>query len=150
MPSTQSIMVAHYQHPLQRVQFVDRQHAGHANLIVATAGPKLYSYAAETGQQLASWPADDDQSHVDGQGPPEKRRKVSATDEAAVQPPTSTNGASEKPKPLAWSSIPLLVASSTGEYVVAMTSEDKCVRVFQLGENGSFQQLSERLVDTTL
>ncbi|PLB45080.1 tRNA methyltransferase [Aspergillus steynii IBT 23096] len=139
-------MVANFQHPFQRVQFVDRQHAGHENLIVASAGPKLYSYAAETGQQLASWPQDEDQSNVDGQGPPEKKRKVSAADEAEVEPPASTNGTSGKPKPPAWSSIPLLVASSTGEHVVAMTSEDKCVRVFQLGQDGSFQQLSERVM----
>ncbi|KAK1145904.1 tRNA (guanine-N(7)-)-methyltransferase non-catalytic subunit trm82 [Aspergillus melleus] len=139
-------MVAILQHPFLRLQFVDRQHVGRQNIIVGSAGSKLYSYAAETGQRLASWPQAEDQSNVENQGPPEKKRKLSATDETAAEQPTSTNGASAKPKTPSWTSIPLVVASSTGEHVVAMTLEDKCVRVFQLGEDGSFQQLSERVM----
>ncbi|KAA8643506.1 hypothetical protein EYZ11_006602 [Aspergillus tanneri] len=139
-------MAVNSHHPFQRVQFVDRQHAGHQNVIVASAGSKLYSYAAETGQRLASWPQDVDHNDaaaptamdvepsVDGQGPPEKKRKV------------SMDGGSGKPTSASWSSIPLLVTSTNGRYVVAMTVEDKCIRVFRLGEDGSLEQLSERVM----
>ncbi|KAL4898231.1 hypothetical protein BDV59DRAFT_1719 [Aspergillus ambiguus] len=135
------------QDPFQTITFLPREHA--PDLLVTSAGAKLYSYAAESGERLASWPQDVDANGTDAaadavsetQGPPEKRRKVSESSAQAVE---SSKPASDSPKQRAWSNIPIVTVSSSGEYVVALTSEDKCVRVFQLNQDGTFNQLSER------
>jgi tRNA (guanine-N(7)-)-methyltransferase subunit TRM82 len=110
-----------------------------ANLLIGSAGSKLYSYSAETGQRLAVWPEDVASSEtkpVDAesapeQGPPEKKRKVSSSDSPTIEKP-------------AWSNIPIVTGTASGEHIIALTAEDKCVRVFQLQEDGSFVQLSQR------
>ncbi|GKZ19099.1 tRNA (guanine-N(7)-)-methyltransferase non-catalytic subunit trm82 [Aspergillus brasiliensis] len=129
-------MAAHFQHPLQCLRLVQRSPA---NLLIGSAGSKLYSYSAETGQQLAVWPKDvasSENNPVDAestpeQGPPEKKRKVSSSDSQTIEKP-------------AWSNIPIVTGTANGEHIVALTAEDKCVRVFQVQEDGSFVQLSER------
>jgi tRNA (guanine-N(7)-)-methyltransferase subunit TRM82 len=142
-------MAANFQHPFQCIQFVEKKREGSQKLLIASAGASLYCYAAETGQRLSSWPQDVDASNANNsgaetgsedQGPPEKKRKVSPSAEelakdskAAVKAPT-------------WSIIPILVASSNGDYLIALTAEDKCIRVFQLKDDGTFEQLSERSV----
>ncbi|KAG2416959.1 hypothetical protein HFD88_008176 [Aspergillus terreus] len=142
-------MTAILQQPFQAINFVERGHA--TNLFVTSAGAKLYSYAAETGERLASWPQGVDADRTEAaeaevspgsQGPPEKRRKVSQSSAQAVESSKSTTN--DSAKKLAWSNIPIVVISSNGEYVVAVTSEDKCIRVFQLSPDGRFKQLSER------
>lgn len=144
-------MTAILQQPFQTINFVERGHA--TNLFVTSASAKLYSYAAETGERLASWPQDVDADRTEAveaevspgsQGPPEKRRKVSESSAQAVDSSKSTTN--DSAKKLAWSNIPIVVISSNGEYVVAVTSEDKCIRVFQLSPDGRFKQLSERFV----
>ena len=37
-----------------------------------------------------------------------------------------------------------LIISDDGKYLVGITGEDKCVRVFQIDSRNSLQQLSER------
>lgn len=37
-----------------------------------------------------------------------------------------------------------LIISNDGQYLVGITGEDKCVRVFQIDTQNSLQQLSER------
>ena len=37
-----------------------------------------------------------------------------------------------------------LAGTSAGQYVIAVTGEDKCIRVFDLAANGTLTQLSER------
>lgn len=131
-----SKMSAQFQHPLQCLRLVQRSPT---NILIGSAGSKLYSYSAETGQRLAVWPADvasSETNPVDAestpeQGPPEKKRKVSSSESQSIEKP-------------AWSNIPIVTGTSNGEHIVALTAEDKCVRVFQLQEDGSFVQLSER------
>ncbi|PYH96399.1 tRNA methyltransferase [Aspergillus ellipticus CBS 707.79] len=140
-------MAANFQHPFQCLQFVERPSA---NLLVGSAGSKLYSYSAETGQQLATWPqaaaSSDGAEAQSEQGPPEKKRRVSSGSRAneASFPAGQTSEKSQAPP--AWSNIPILTSTSSGEYVVALTAEDKCIRVFQLQEDGTFVQLSERVM----
>ena len=43
-----------------------------------------------------------------------------------------------------------LAATRNGEYVVAVTGEDKCIRVLQLSAHGGLTQLSERLVSSKI
>lgn len=129
------------------VRFVEQQQGGASqDLLIASAGRKLYSYAADSGRRLAIWPQDvshaeatvkesEAQQDSKDQEPPGKKRK---TDNSS-----SAGGDKRKSSP-DWSHIPILTISSTGKYVVALTAEDKCVRVFQIAEDGSLKQLSER------
>jgi tRNA (guanine-N(7)-)-methyltransferase subunit TRM82 len=77
------------------------------------------------------WPQNVDAavSASEEQAPPEKRRKLSA-EEKSVKP--------------GWSTIPILKVSSDGKHVVAVTAEDKGIRVLQLNEDGTLRQLSSR------
>ena len=142
-------MTGHFQHPFHCVQFLDRQSNGSQDLLIASAGPKIYSYAAKSGQRLAVWPQNAEPSDKDGaensQEPPEKKRRVS--DSGAPKREDAKSAAKEMGKPTAsieWSNIPLLVASSNGKHVVALTGEDKCIRVLSVGEDGVLDQLSAR------
>ncbi|KAF7170900.1 hypothetical protein CNMCM5623_003366 [Aspergillus felis] len=139
-------MVVNYQHPIQCMRYVERQTSGFPNLFVASAGSKIYTYAAETGKQLAIWPeaanaADSTVVSVapssEGDEPSAKKRKVSPVPERIAK-----GGQSETST--AWSTIPILAVSSDGNYMVAVTGEDKCLRVFELEEGGNLKQFSER------
>lgn len=137
-------MAGNFQHPFHCVRYVDRQSTCSQSLLIASSGPRLYSYAAETGQRLAIWPRDVDGVEVN-QEPPEKKRRVSNPEAPAREESKPDGKDSEKlSTSIAWSSIPLLVASSSGKHVVVLTSEDKCVRVFSVGDDGALEQLSAR------
>lgn len=133
--------------PFHCVRFVERQQGGASqDLLIASAGRKLYSYAADSGRRLSVWPQDannaqetvkdiEAQQEEKDQEPPGKKRKTD----------TSNSAGGKKPKSLPdWTHIPILTISSTGKYVVALTAEDKCIRVFQIAEDGSLKELSER------
>ncbi|KKK11992.1 hypothetical protein P175DRAFT_0555990 [Aspergillus ochraceoroseus IBT 24754] len=136
-------MAENFQLPFQCFQFVKTKDGNSRNVLVASAGPKIYSYAAESGQRLAVWPEDTPPakagSNLETEGPPEKRRKVDPSS-------GETTGGAPKKQAACWSNIPILTSTPDGEYVVALTAEDKCIRVFQITGNGSFQQLSARVM----
>lgn len=134
-------MAANFQHPFHCVQFLERQSTGLQDLVLASFGPKIHSYAAESGQRLATWP-----ENVDGREPPEKKRKVSNAEEQSDKEGSKNTGeeSNKSTVSIVWSSVPLLVVSSNGKYLVALTSEDKCIRVFAVHEDGSLEQLSAR------
>ncbi|KAJ5483903.1 tRNA (guanine-N(7)-)-methyltransferase non-catalytic subunit trm82 [Penicillium diatomitis] len=144
--------MAEFQHPFQTLTIVTRQSNGHSDVLVAAAGPYLYSYAAKSGQRLAVWPKHIDPSHtvaalptsdVDGQAPPGKKIKLSPVEDGAdngsVPSKSDSNGSLTT-----WTNIPILLSTSNGKHVVAMTAEDKCIRVFEISEAGEFLQLSAR------
>lgn len=144
------------QHPFQRLQYVNRQSAGQSDVLVATAGRNLYSYDVSSGQRLDVWPqpvdaiAEDKSSEAapasesEGQGPPEKRRKLSSPSEEEKDPKSELKSKdSKKEASNSWTNIPLL-AVAHGKYVVILTAEDKCVRVFSLDNDGKLKQLSAR------
>lgn len=145
-------MAANFQLPFQCIQYMEKQGAEPQRLLIASSGGKIYSYVAETGQRLSSWPqyvnasnpdnseATETETGLEDQAPPEKKRKVSPSEEG----PAET--AKSPVKAPAWSSIPILVAHSNGDYVIALTAEDKCIRVLRLEADGTFEQLSERSV----
>lgn len=151
-------MAAKLQHPFQRIQFFKPAPAAQ-KLLVAAAGPKLYCYAAETGRRLGVWPQDQETANgqnsniaekgtnADGQEPPGKKRKLSpSADEPSNDSKPNTKETGKSQSSSSWSHIPLLVTSPTGKYIVAVTPEDKCIRVFEVSEGGVLQQVSERLV----
>lgn len=126
--------MAQFQHPFHCLQYVRRQPT---DFLIGSAGQRIYSYAAPTGQRLDVWPQNVDSasskntgaSASEEQAPPEKRRKLST--EEKLDKPT-------------WSTIPILKVSPDGKHVVAVTAEDKGIRVLQLNEDGTLRQLSSR------
>lgn len=144
--------MASFQHPFQCLRYVKRQSDGQQDLLVASAGRHLYSYVAASGQRLDAWPenvdtssepASGDVSTSDGQAPPGKRRKLSPPPEQQTEKTAEQKKGADSKTP-AWSNIPILVVSHDSKYVVAVTAEDKCIRVFSLGEDGKLQELSSR------
>jgi tRNA (guanine-N(7)-)-methyltransferase subunit TRM82 len=133
------------QQPLQCIQLVKTKNGRSRNVLVASAGPKLFSYAAESGQRLSIWPQDgadapdanDAGSNPEIEGPPEKKRKVDLSSEQKASPTAAKQA-------VTWTNIPILTTTPDGEHLVALTGEDKCIRVFQIEENGSFLELSTR------
>ncbi|KAL5338981.1 hypothetical protein BJX70DRAFT_180942 [Aspergillus crustosus] len=133
------------QQPIQCIQFVKTKNSSSRNVLVASSGPKLFSYAAVSGQCLSVWPQDgadipaanDAGSNQESEGPPEKKRKVDPSSEQKPSAPAAQ-------KAVAWTNIPILTSTRDGEYLVALTGEDKSIRVFQIEENGSFTELSAR------
>jgi tRNA (guanine-N(7)-)-methyltransferase subunit TRM82 len=147
-------MAAHFQYPIQCIQYLEGPRPSAQRVFIASAGPRIYSWSADDGCRLSVWPLD---SEIDNIGesssvaeethsnsgadePPEKKRKLSLSEQASRD--------IERRKPgkscAAWSSIPILVASPTQRYVVAVTGEDKCLRVFSVSEDGGLIQISER------
>lgn len=150
-------MAAKLQHPFQCIRYIERQLVGFQNLLVASAGSRIYSYAAESGQRLSVWPRDSEQtnekslkaagadSSPERQGPPEKKRKISPPGDNAEEISQGTaQGSGGSQIPVAWSNVPLLVPTSNGNHLVAVTAEDKCIRVLGVGEDGTLQHLSAR------
>lgn len=138
--------MASFQHPIQSFELVKRQSQGLSNVLLASAGPYIYSYAAESGQRLDVWPqhvetsraaASGPTSTSEDQAPPEKRIKLSSPESESEDKPSATN-------PLTWTNIPMVLSTSDGKHVVALTAEDKCIRVFSLSEDGKFKELSSR------
>ncbi|KAJ5934167.1 hypothetical protein N7466_003714 [Penicillium verhagenii] len=134
--------MASLQHPFQCLQYAKRNSQGLSNLLVAAADRHIYSYDATNGQRLDVWPHDVESTvepapeavpTPEGDAPPEKRRKLSQQE---------TNRAGSKPP--AGSTIPLMVTSPDGKYVIATTGEGKTIRVFELTHDGKLKELSSR------
>ncbi|KAJ5630031.1 tRNA (guanine-N(7)-)-methyltransferase non-catalytic subunit trm82 [Penicillium herquei] len=136
------------QHPFQCLQVAKRGSQGLEDVLIATAGRYLYAYTTTNGQRLDVWPQDVDSDEskastaqvADDTAPPEKRRKLSSDAEGQEH-----KQASNKKTPV-WTAIPLIVTSSDGKYVIALTSEDKAIRVFELSMDGKFKELSSRVM----
>lgn len=64
-------------------------------------------------------------------------------DEGKEGPPEKKVKLSEPPKQQKVNFTNLIVASD-GRYLVGVTGEDKCIRVFETGVQNELQQLSER------
>ncbi|KAL6232990.1 hypothetical protein BDW75DRAFT_8674 [Aspergillus navahoensis] len=132
-------MNENFQHPIQCIQFVKKKNGKHRDVLVASAGAKLFSYATDSGRRLSVWPQDGAGSNSETEGPPEKKRKV----EPSLENKGDAGAAAAK-NTCMWTNIPILTSTPDGEYLVALTGEDKCIRVFQIEEDGSFVQLSGR------
>ncbi|KAL1954988.1 hypothetical protein VTO42DRAFT_395 [Malbranchea cinnamomea] len=150
----------HFQHPIRCLRRFSCANWRHKELLVATAGPKIHLFDAKTGLELFSWPSNFDlviskavspSNGTAGGGehePPEKRRKVSSVqiEEASEKSGDSKSVSSETRKSTepSWTSIPILVVTKKGDHVIAVTAEDKCVRVFEISQDGKLSQLTER------
>ena len=131
-------------------------------VLVAASGPAIYLFSIPDGSFLSVWPSEGEnfiQGHIDIRTaisnrdslPPEKKRKVSSSGNASDSSSAEIvvdNGANKRQKSRRQGavapSVIKLVGTSTGKYIVAVTGEDKGIRVFSLLENGMLEQLSER------
>ena len=149
----------HFQYPIQRIRYVGEASGGRRNFLVTAAGQKIYVFDSETGSKLSSWPSSSAASSghsangnlvQDTSEPPEKRRRLSPS----VPESDGPTGASENSETasqddavseeIQWQSIPILAVTKARNHVVAVTAEDKCVRVFQVTHDGRLVQLSSR------
>lgn len=137
-----------FQHPFQCIQFIERQSTGSQNLLIASAGSKVYSYAAATGQRLDIWPQNVNPGagaeSSGSQAPPEKKRKVVSSENASTDDSKRTVEGNRDQKSSTWSTIPILTVSSSGTYAVALTAEDKTIRVLKVEGDGTLHQLCAR------
>ncbi|KAF2025810.1 guanine-N(7)--methyltransferase subunit TRM82 [Setomelanomma holmii] len=96
--------------------------------VFGASGSKLVAQSSTGATSV--WPQQDEQQQqivsAEHGEPPGKRIKLS--------PAPTERGPN-------FSSI---ILSSNGEYLIGVTGEDKCIRVFQVDKEGQFQQLSER------
>lgn len=148
-----------------------------SQLLIAAAGSHIYTYRLKNGELLATWPpsqtggsgsrentrkaqqaVDEGREAFPGSvnlgtddEPQSKRRKLSASGETSDS--TSTEIVVEKSINADASSIvskfPVikLATTSDGKHVIAVTGDDKCIRVFSVLPDGALRQLSERYVD---
>lgn len=151
-------------HPYQCIAALDRVGSQEAKLLLAASAHNLYSIDLVTGEVRSIWSAStsspgpvsrcslripcllhvfsasvennlreqqlslrqpEEEQPETPEGPPEKKRKIS-------------EGSASRPK------IIRLSVSNDGQYAVAITGEDKRVRVFSVEPSGQLKQLSER------
>lgn len=149
------------QHPFQKLCYVPSS----SKLLLAAAGSHIFSFTLRSGKLLAQWPSnaqeDDKSDEVENEGsqkveePVSKRRKVEPimADENSSDSSVSVEivaerakGQRRKQKPVN-STVPKvshIVATKDQRHVIAVTTEDKCIRVFELGKKGKLKLLSER------
>ncbi len=158
------------QHPFQCLALAARTNG---DILLAAAGSHIYTYRLGDGKQLASWnpsqlerkatPESESTKKPDVRGvqdvkpneetngdeePPNKRRKLSVHGETSDSTSAEivVEGGSKKRKPsrTSRSAVIKLTTTADARHVVAVTGDDKCIRVFELLGNGTLRQLSER------
>lgn len=144
---------------------------GEAGILVGASGPFLHTFNVRDGTFLSTWPVNNDietfdkggavanreseapTAPVSAQGSaerPQKRRRLSPSrDDSGSSAEIVVDDGQEVVLDIQVKQISIppfikLAGTSTGQYVVAVTGEDKCIRVFTLSGNGVLTQLSER------
>lgn len=140
-------------------------------ILLAATGPCIRSLSFPDGRQLSTWPkddidesSDDDDDNDDGQEPPGKRQKLnhsghvdlkrqdSETSEASIEIVAEgqkrQKGERRRPKipNVTLPNVSHLIATSNGQHAIAITSEDKAVRVYSISRRGRLRQKSSRYV----
>ena len=139
-------------HPFQCLLARPLQHDRRQELLIAAAGPYLHIYDLHDGNLISSWPqALPSLAVLEEDGlPPQKRVKLSPLETESLhepiisitEPSAKKNGRVKETSAAA--SFNRLAITKTGQHVVAITDEDKCVRVFLLDESGRLGLLNER------
>lgn len=152
----------HY--PAHKLCFIN---AEGKDILLAASGTCIQSFSFRSGNCLSSWPQDDyDGSSDEGdvQEPPGKRQKLSDSQHASIKRQESEaseasieivaegqkrqKGERRRPKipDLTQPNVSHLIATSNGKFVIAITAEDKAVRVFSISGRGRLRQISSRYV----
>lgn len=145
--------------PFQRLLYCSASGSRKLDFILAASGPTIRSFNVEDGTLVSSWshlaPSADhkapSEEHVDGTEPPEKRRKLSNDRGGSETPSTEivVEGQSQRrPRPKHKAPLVPSVISLSGtlgdDHVIAVTGEDKSLRVLELLRDGRLNQLSQR------
>ena len=141
-----------------------------SSILLAASGPYIYSFDAQDGSYLSSWPsqglerrevalaevswAEESTStkaceSTEVERPPKRRRTslsraVSSSTSAEILIESQVKTDSNKTPQVSHADVSRLICTSNGGHVIAVTGEDKAIRVFQLWEDGSLTQISER------
>lgn len=136
-------------------------------IILAATGTCIKSLSYPNGEQLSSWPRDDldDTSDEDDvQKPPGKRQKLNdsgpanlrrqeseaseASIEIVAEGQKRQKGERRRPKipDLTLPNVSHLIATSDGKHAIAITAEDKAVRVLSISRKSRLRQRSSRYV----
>jgi tRNA (guanine-N(7)-)-methyltransferase subunit TRM82 len=132
-------------------------HAGKQNILLAASGASIYGFNISHGSFLFRWShlvSQNEQTEIESESErPGKRRRLSdagdTSDSASAD--IVVDGAlhprRKKPKNTPVPAIIKMATTFSGEHVVAVTNEDKCIRVLEVIANGGgLKQLSERYV----
>ena len=139
-------------HPFQCLLYCCRFPS--SRFLVAAAGSYLRTFDVDKGVHLCTWPfngkhesSDVNRSKValnqdEASPPPAKRVKLplERSESSSAEIVVDEAEVSEAPN----SPIVRLAATSNSHYVVAISGEDKCVRVFELSAGGILNLFSER------
>ena len=154
--------------PLQRLLFCVRHGPKPLPTLLIASGSSIYVFNTSDGNLLSSWSklkgtssasrpeSRSNKEHHDssGQEPAGKRRRLSSPkDETSEQgsPEIVTNdGSNNRQRPknqrIEVSAVTNLCSTGDGKHIVAITGDDKCVRVLSLSEMGMLEQLSQRMM----
>lgn len=146
-------------HKLCFIKYEDKQ------ILLAASGTCIQSYSFPKGTSLSSWPRDDYDGSSDEetvQEPPGKRQKLNDSQHASIKRQESEaseasieivaegqkrqKGERRRPKipDLTQPNVSHLIATSDGKFAIAITAEDKAVRVFSISQRGRLRQISSR------
>ena len=131
-------------------------------IVLAASGSSIYSFNSSDGALLSVWPKKTsfgvgvnvellEPSDINSERPA-KRRKLStgASSESSSAEIVVENGKKNQKRArgkLMGGGVPAvikLIGTFNGRQAIAVTGEDKCIRVFDIFENGSIEQISER------
>ena len=160
-------------HPYQCLLHCYRPDAAIKGVVVAASGSNIHTFNSSDGSYISTWPLipeegswdqkkadgsfDANQSsvastNVDAPERPQKRQKLSPTREESGSSAEivvgEQDGAARSSKSKSHSNTPVikLIADSTGQHVIAATSEDKAIIVFELSIDGELTYFSERYI----
>lgn len=152
-------------HPFQCLLWSTLAAEGRPSFLLAASKSRLFVFSVADGKLLYTWqstqdqaedskskdPFTDDPKNRGSFERPPKRRKQASSDRGSESSSTeivtedgkSKARKSKKPE-TAEPNVIKLIGTSDGQSIVAVTDEDKCVRVLRLDGNGKLQQLSKR------
>ena len=140
-------------------------------ILVGANGSSIHTFSSQNGRYLSTWPSlyDSTQNQAKDQDlvnnsitrplddfPPDDPERPSKRQKVSLARDESSNSATEIvvvrdsdndesiPEKLSNPLVIKLARTSDGQQVVAVTGEDKCIRVFDLAADGTLTQLSER------
>lgn len=159
-------------HPFQKLCYI--HDSSGRDIVLAATGPYILSLDFRNGGLLSKWPdnvdrEDDDQGrersrngHFVGNSvdtdPPTKRRKISpfqkeeeqGSGESSVSVEfvsERTKGQRRKKKSAMKSALPNIshiISTANGRHVIAVTTDDKCIRVFEIDSAGRLKPIIQR------
>lgn len=135
------------------------------NILLAASGPLIHSFNVDSVKPVYTWPTRDlegnrittatstgctkDSTDEDAERPAKRRRtslsrEVSSSTSAEILVENLDETEPLNELQVSSSDVTKMICTSSGEYAIVVTGEDKTVRVFQVQEDGSLIQISER------